>query len=537
MKIPARQIVALLTIAAAVFWSAESHAQFFGDTTEESGILVIHADGSCASTNVYLQPRATMEQQIRTYEKYQNAAETADEETTNAVETKESAPSKPLTDEELLKKIESFGQDSEWLSPDEKISATITTNGMVRVQMSHSFASLEELLSGASLVWQHGVAFMSERFEITNGQLRVTLTPRAQMQRYFKTIRAEMKMAGGKSELQLVFPGKVLSSSLPEKEGNMTRFVLDGKKDESLDAAMKLYGAPVVITTEAGGLKIPEPLDSKNLRHPSQRAKAGGDLPVTDAGPGFVAEPESITTTALHVFPEGKDFFKEGGGEYMSQQAGALISAKIYAPKGRTLQSINDVRILKAVDDKGRNIAGAESDSEQGEMNFSGRPQNQSASIQLGLQLPAPDAQAINEVDAEAVAVTAGTWKEMSLTNLQENATNEFDLGEILPGAKLVINKVKSQNSQTTIQATVKGPDAIQSLDFQVKIPGNEEMSSSSSDRRSSTKNGVSSRSIVIQAYTYSEKGNVGPLRLIVRHPEDLRRERVHFKLTGLDLF
>jgi len=33
--------------------------------------------------------------------------------------------------------------------------------------------------------------------------------------------------------------------------------------------------------------------------------------------------------------------------------------------------------------------------------------------------LPATDAQAINEVDAEAVAVTAGTWKTMSVTNFQ----------------------------------------------------------------------------------------------------------------------
>ena len=528
--------MASLIVAAACFWNRESRAQLFGDANEESGILVIHADGSCASTNVYLQPRAQMEQQIRMYERYQNADEAADEETTNAAETKETAP-KPFTDDELIKKIESFSQDNEWLSPDEKLAATIT-NGMVRIQMSRSFASLEELLGGTSAVWQHSLRFDNQRFEIdTNHQLRVTLTPAVQMQRYFKAMRSALKLSGAKSELQLVFPGKVISSSLPETQGNMTRFTLDGKKDESLDAAMKLYSAPVVITAEVGGLKIPEPLDSKNLRHAGRRGKASGDLPVTEAGPGFVAEPESITTTTLHIFPDGKDFFQGGGGEYMSRQAGAMISAKIYAPKGRTLQSISDVKISKAVDDKGRSIAAADSDSDSGERVYSGRPQSESASIQLGLQLPSPDAQAINELNGEAIAITAGTWKEMSLTNFQEKATNEIDLGQVLPGAKLVITKVTAKNSQTTIQATVNGPATIQSLDFQLKIPGNEQMMSSCYDRRFSTKDGISTRSISIQAYSYSEKPGAGPMSLVVRHPEDLRRERVHFKLTGLDLF
>jgi len=54
----------------------------------------------------------------------------------------------------------------------------------------------------------------------------------------------------------LILPGKILTSALPVIQGNTTSFTLDGKKDESLDAAAKLYEAPVVITAEAGGLKF-----------------------------------------------------------------------------------------------------------------------------------------------------------------------------------------------------------------------------------------------------------------------------------------
>src|SRR6516162_913945 len=125
------------------------------------------------------------------------------------------------------------------------------------------------------------------------------------MRQYMKSARAALKMSGTKMEFRLILPGKVLTSGLPDSDGNTAGYSFDAKKDASLDAIMKLYDAPAVITAEAGGLKIPEPLDSKALQRTSRgQGGMGSELPITDAGSGFIAEPQSITTTTVHVFPE-----------------------------------------------------------------------------------------------------------------------------------------------------------------------------------------------------------------------------------------
>ena len=541
MKSLIRCILAL-AFAAVAGWNTTSFAQFSrGETTEGSGTLAIRPDGTCSYTNVSLAPRAALEQQMRMMDRYLKDSETADDATPPVADTKETE-TKPFTDDELIKKIEASKDDDSETSPDEKLTVTIT-NGMVRLQTVRSFDSLEDMLRDSSALWESGVGFQYARFETeTNGQVRVTFSVEPEMPRYFKTMRASLKLMGTKGEFRLILPGKILTSALPVIQGNMTSFTLDGKKDESLDAAAKLYEAPVVITAEAGGLKIPQPLDSKTIRRTNpEDGKGVSDLPLTDAGPGFLAEPESITTSTLNVFPEGKDFFKEGSGQYMAKQTGATISAKIFAPKGRILQSLSGVKVVKAVDDKGRTIAPAESDEGgQAKADFSmdsmGSGKSESLSVQLALRLPATDAQAINEVDAEAIAVTAGTWKTMSVTNLQAT-NNEIDLSAVLPGAKMIITKFTSKKNEYTIQAEIKGPPTVKRIDFQTKIPGIDESNSSSNDRRLNTKAGISTRVIDIRVYNYSDQEPAGPMVLVVRYPQDLRRERVQIKLTGLDLF
>ena len=530
--------VALVAVAG---WNTTSFAQFNGGAiTEASTTLAIHSDGTCSYTNISLSPRATLEQQMRQRDINQNDADTADDATPILTDKKETE-TKPFTDEELIKKIETSSEENEF-SPDGNFTVTIT-NGMVRIQNVRSFDSVEEMLRDGYAILESGIGFQYARLETdTNGQIRVTFTVEPELARYFKTARAGLKLMGTKSEFRLILPGKILTSALPETKGNTTSFLLDGKSDESLDAAAKLYEAPVVITAEADGLKIPQPLDSKTIRRTNpENGKGVSDLPLTEAGPGFVAEPESITTSTLNVFPEGKDFFKAGSGQYIARQTGATISAKIFAPKGRILQSISGVKVVKAIDDKGRAIAPAESDEDQEaegdfSMDSSGSGKSESLSIQLALGLPATDAQAINEVNAEAIAVTAGSWKTMTVTNLQAT-NNEIDLSSVLPGAKMVITKFTAKKNQYSIQAEIKGPITVKRLDFQTKIPGNSESSHSSNDRRFRTKAGVSTRAIDIQVYNYGDQEPAGPMVLVVRYPEDLRRERVQFKLTGLDLF
>ena len=158
--------------------------------------------------------------------------------------------------------------------------------------------------------------------------------------------------------------------------------------------------------------------------------------------------------------------------------------------------------------------------------------------VELRLPLPQPDAQSIETLEAEAIAVTAGSWKQMTLTNIQEGATNEIDLAEVLPGATLQITRFSFKNRQLNIQAQLKGPRTVRQLEIQPKIPGSDRFSGSDMERSFRVTGTQATRTMMIRGYSYDQSSAIssGGLVLVVRYPVDLRRERVKFKLTGLDL-
>ncbi len=550
MKQLIRWLLALAVFTVVAQGNATVFAQFFQGAAEQHSVLTIKPDGTCRFTTETVMNRTVLEQQLRVWERYQKMSEAADEsEATPA--TPESgakagtAEPKPFTDEELTQKYrelseERSGNGAE--NPDQTLDVQVQKD-TVHITTTRSFSTLEEMLKDSFAIWNEGgIVFENIRFETdTNGLLRVTLTPRSDMQRYLKSFRSELKLSGARTEFKLVFPGRVIASGFPATQTNTTWLAIDAKKDETLDAVAKLYDAPVVITAESGGLKLAQPLESKKLRQAfgRQRSETGDELPITNASPGFVAEAQAITTTILHIFPGGAEYFKSGGA-YSGQPTGTVVYAKLFAPKGRTLQSVSDVQVLQAVDDKGRSVVAEPTEGEDdSSANYSsGSTDANSMPIQLRLQLPQPDAQAIDRISAVAVAVTAGTWKEMTLTNIQENATNEIDLAGVLPGAKLVITKFATKNNQVNLQARIKGPSTVRRLDIQAKIPGSDNYRSYLSEGKFSTKNGESTRTVAVQGWGFGDNANpgAGSLVVVVRYPEDLRRERLNFELKALDL-
>lgn len=552
MKISLRRflaLAALAVLAAAGYWNGPaaagvySGAVFGTGASEQYSVLTINADGSCRFTTKTIASRTTTEQQVRLMERFQKISEAADaDEATPKPDLTVTNDTKLLTDEELVKKInekmtEAAGDSDQKINVEVKQDTVITTT-------THTFATLEDMLKESYAVWLAGslafgsLAFENARAEMdTNGLLRLTLTPQKGMDHYLKTLRPEWKLSGEKAEFKLVFPGKVVSSGFPAMQTNATWMAVDGKQDESLDALAKLYAAPTVITAEPGGLKLDQPLESLKLWRSRERLKAGGDdLPVTDAGPGFLAEAQSITTTTLQVFPGGEEYFRQS-----RVVTGAVVNVKLFAPKGRTMKSVSNPRVIAAVDDKGRSVMVETDDAESSsDVMTSGSPDAGSLPIELRLQLPQPDARAIDKISAEAVATTVGTWKEMTLTNLQANATatNELDLSAVLPGAKMVITKYSLKHGQFNLQASLKGPPAVKRLEVRAKIPNNDQFNSNSSDRQSSIKNGAATRSIVVQGYSFGgqDASSQDAAVLVVRYPNDLQRERVRFELKSLDL-
>ena len=535
-----------LIAASAAICSAQSflgRGGFGGGAGSQQRIAIaIKSDGSSVVTNENVSSRAAMEQGIRMREAWEKRAE-GDAEEVNLEPAKKTAEVKPYTDQELAAKIREMERVSseQYGTELQKIEAIEITTNTVRLVRTGSFASLRELLSHIGTVLGGTFPMDNMRLETTNSQLRVTLSPLAGMQRYARVTRQQWKTSGAAAELRIIFPGKVLASGLPATQGNATWISAEGEKAESIDALVKMYEEPTVIVCESGGLTLETPLDSKPLQRLARRPGAGVEdmLPITDAGPGFIAEGVSVTTSTLLYFPEGEKYLRDIG-QFGSPSTGTVVRARLFAPRGRTIKSVSGVRVIKAIDDKGHEIGTRETESES-EISFSSqgnRSKNESIIVALSLQLPPSDAGAIAELSAEAITLTVGKWKEFTVTNLQVNATNEIDLSSVMPGATLALTKVNTKRRQLQIQARLKGPKEIRQLELQCQQPGSQSFNTYANEMNFSTRAAESTRTINVQGYGFEEDGAGGSsIVLVVRSPDDLRRERVRFSLKDIDLF
>jgi hypothetical protein len=545
----------LLASAIVVLLATSAVAQLLRQTgmgeTETRTILVIKPDSSCVLSNQMTQSRRSMEMQVKAWERFSKLSDGADDEDIAPSAPFSQKDQKPFSDEELVSKIrEMYQQRSE--TEDEQainLASVEALTDSVRLVTSHSFTSLKELLSQSPYTWGPNVLmFEDASAEIdTNHNFRITFSANPATSRYVRNASREWKSSKMKFEWKLVLPGRILTSGLPSTQDTATWLSIDSDKPDSVDAASKLVGTNLVITAESGGIKLDGPLKSKDLVRSGRRQTGSEvDLPVTDAGPGFLAEAVSISLSTVHYFQEGESYFKNRPEASMFglNQTGMVITAKLFPPKGREIKSVTDVRVKTAKDDQGRPIAGMaeETDDNASYRAFSGDDFNDSEQrgatrIELRTGLPAPDAKAIEELQGQAVALSIGGWNEMVLTNVQADAKKEIDLGEILPRAKLIIKKIAGKKPQTIIEATLEGPKEVSQIEVKIKLLSNSRGGQSNMNARSTRSSGdKTTRNITVQAYESDMAGESTPPTLLVRYPKDVKRERVEFKLTALDL-
>jgi hypothetical protein len=509
--------------------------------------LTIKSDGTCQITREEIQAKATLEFQIRNWERYMSMSESPDEP---SLPKPPKAEPKALSDEELTKKLRAMYERQFESGPQTgmKIEALEVSTNSVRVVTGQAFPSLQELLRESLGSW--GPAFLmieDARLETdAEGQLHITFTPSQGAGQYVKESARRSKATKSRMEWKLVLPGKVTRSGFPETEDNATWLVYDSEKQETIDSVLKLVQGPILIVGAAGGLKLDEPLDAKKLFRAAQRRSNGEpDLPITAAGPGFVAEPLGVTLSTIHFFPGGEKRLKELPPWLPGMQStGTVVKAELFPPRGRHIRSVSGLRVLQARDDQGRAIAGtfeesSEDDTSSDLITYHAGDSRETAAARLDLHLglPAGDAQSIDELEAEAVVLSIGGWKEMVLTNVVANEQKEMDLGELLPGAKLIITKVSGKTPQTTVQARLEGPPGVDQIEVKVKMTENRG-SSSMTQRRRTNSSGHINRLITVQAYSFGAEPGTAPssLTLVVRLPQAMKRERVRFKLTALDL-
>ena len=255
-------------------------------------------------------------------------------------------------------------------------------------------------------------------------------------------------------------------------------------------------------------------------------AHAAGPEETTVAAPGFLVEPTHLVTTVVHPFSEGA-----ASTGVLEEQA--VVHFRVFPPAGRTLHEVGEVNVHQAKDDQGRSLsvrpkaeAGQEASRPSGY-----RPQDAINGFQVELTLPLPDARAIDLVEGDVVVLTSGPWQELSLTNAQTGA--QVDLSELLPEAQIEFEDLSLQESHLRVRAQVTGPLGVGQIDLQVKTASGR-LLQGQVQRRPGNRDG----SQVLSLYAFDPQGQelTESFRLIVRVPSDLKRERVHFAVRGLDL-
>lgn len=546
----------LVTLAAAALgaWALSANAQGYSLMRSASAdartTLVLKPDGTCRLTHETVQPRATLEPRVRAWERALSLSD-VDESDPPTLSTNVSP--EPLTEDEFAAKLRKMLQDSSAFGTDaeQHLAELEVTTNTVRMVTSQSFDSLKELFGQNLHSWgPTELLFENARLETdTNRLLRLTFVPHSTSARFARSAVQGWKTEQTKRVWKLVLPGKVLHSGLPFTQDNATWLEMDAAQPETLQAAAKLVGQPLVVTAEPAGLTLQEPLDSAILQRASRQSSlADPDMPITDAGPGFVAEAVALTASTLYEFPEGKPYRQdpllEDLGAYGMQSTGTVVTAKLFAPKGRTVRTVSDLRIMKATDDQGRTIPGgtgeqeahAADEQDRAFGSFGGR-ESAPARLELHLGLPAPDAQSIEELQAEAIVLSSGGWKVMTLTNVQANAQKEIDVSEVVPGATLRVTQVTTRGMSTSIQAQLEGPLAVRLLDLKLDLRG-PQGGSRLSTLRTTTSGGKTTRTVRILGYQFDAARSESrrPVTLLVRLPQDLKRERVRFTLRALDL-
>jgi hypothetical protein len=416
-------------------------------------------------------------------------------------------------------------------------------SNQVEIVTSSAFGSVKEMLGQARYQWKPSMLlFMQDdSIQITNDQLRITFSPVAESRRMGFGAEKYLKSIRTRQEWTLMLPGKVVSSDFPVTNNNSISLILDPANPDTVNAMVKLTKLPELnVVAETGGLKIDGVLKASELAQRVNMASQEPEIPVTDAGPGFLTEPQSIELTTIHDFPEVKQLKESIQGEMFlsnGNEEGTAVQVKIYPPKGRIIKGAKETKVKQAKDDQGRSIQALP--SKRGVYStYSSSDNNKAINVELEFGLPEPDAKAIDEVQGEVVLTTIAGYQDFVLTNVQEVIKKEVDLSSIVPKAKLVIAKASNKGMQKTLDLTVTGPKEVHQLEFSTRIDESRMGHTSAHNRKVSEKDGIVTRTVQIQSYEYGARGTPkdGPITLKVSMPQDFKNERLRFTLTALDL-
>lgn len=556
MKTLILTLVAALGLSTATAQIYGGMGQFSAMSGQEKSCITIRADGTVFVSSDVTMTRKMAEQMTRLLDRVQRMEE--DGESDGDAPDAKAGAAKTVTDQELgerFRKLIKLSEERSSGGESPGLASLDIGKESVRMVATNSHGSVQDLLASSRARQMLQVIYLENiRFETnTAGKLQITLKPSSMSKREQTMMTQMLQNQKGTNEWRLVLPGSIQSSSLPGQKGNETWIQLAGGDKASIDSLMKTISTNMVIVAEPGGLKLSEALDARKLMRSRNRptTEPGSNLPLTEAGPGFTAEASHVTLTTVHFFPEGTNMMK-GEGLLELEKPGVSVNAKLFPPEGRSILSMSSQKVTKAVDDKFRPIPmpgkkAQNGDEDEGDMEigsftrFSGNEASGAIALNFEFGLPSSDAKAIEALEAEVVVLSAGAWKELAPTNFQEIINKPMDASSLVPGATFTVVSITNRQS-SMLEMTVKfeGPAEVAQIRVESKDARASGMNVHSYDMQSRTTGNKTVRQVQVMGYNFSNRDTAltaDTLNLVMRYPNDLRRERVKIKLNAIDLF
>jgi hypothetical protein len=475
-------------------------------------------------------------------------------------QSEESSPTEdePLSDEQLIELYKQMISRQSPLNDIEGISQEFVdvtvADDVLHVEMNIAFDSLQRLVEYGEAMWQ-GVGVKQLRIE-TDEEGRVVLTLRPGEQMSVGPNEAQLsqmlKMSGFKGSFRLELPGNIVSSSLPNTDAAATWIAVDAAEEASMDAFAAIYGKPITVVAELGGLEVEGlPLDSQEIGKATFMGRgekdAGAGLPIQEATDGYYAEAQNVATTTFVVLPDSEKVL-DGRLDMMRQQFGngTQVQVTLYAATERKILSVGRVEVDEAFDDQQRPLQ--QSSGGDGRYSYhSGDDDMATGSFMVMLDTPAPDAHAIEHLEGSVVVTAFREWRRHALEQVKANPDKVIDISDVLSDATLTVKRYRRGGKSTTdfsqvqgqFQIEVTGPKEVAQLDFTVEVPDVEQISAYTQYDQSQTgDDGRTTRTVMVQYQTWQQGAiNHDNATLVVRFPDGVVRERVPFTLDAIDLF
>lgn len=494
-------------------------ALFGGCVKEGRSTVTLNADGSFTVSEYLLLDRKQAEKQLRSMAR--RMGKKADKGSMSPEDIRDLIM-------EILER-ESGGEEG-------PAGSVLVTETEVAVSRGYTGISLEEYSSGHNSFRYLGFSHVKVD-DAPGGKLRIELGREEEEEGSVPPAELLLAFRGiPKYALELILPGEITGSSFPETEGSLTRLPIaaasDDRSEKPENKGVKQVQARDLLVFECkkGRFSAPLPMDSRPLMRQAQEEQSYGyGLPLTMAGPGFVAEASRLQfkkTILLNEKAEENPFARDEG-----LSGSVAISGGLFPPEGRFILGTEKLVFTRAEDDLGRPVGIHSGGNWQRSHNPEPLP---GLEFEVKLDLPDRRARAIERIDGEFVGVTASDFKDM---RIRQPEKGELDASGILAKTTIVIADIKQDEDSAEFQLRIKGPEQIRYLLFSGFCGGEDSGYSQVEEGETRAAKDGFVRTLTLSVGCYGGSGTELAPGILVRMPVELKRERLAFRLEGMDLY